>query len=303
MPKVSVIVPIYGVEKYIRRCAESLFSQTLDDIEFIFIDDCSPDKSMEILYSVIDAFRSTIEEKHWSIRIERMPHNSGQAYVRRYGMSLCSGDFVIHCDSDDWVDINIYKKLYERAVSNNLDIVWCGYYRSDGSNHRICHDDKQRNLMQGPLWNKLVKRTLYTENEIIYPISNKAEDGTLMTQISYYSLKRAYIDEPLYYYYINRDSICGKIDEASCLEKLKQECNNVDIRIDFLTKKKCIHKYDYDIAIWKYTARNNLLPLIKQKKYWRLWRQTYPEIERFILFDHRVSLKTKIGYLKKYFFH
>ena len=116
MPKVSVIIPIYGVEKYIRRCAESLFSQTLDDIEFIFIDDCSPDKSMEILYSVMDVFRSKITEKHWSIRIERMPQNCGQAYVRRYGMSLCSGDFVIHCDSDDWVDINMYKKLYEKRT-------------------------------------------------------------------------------------------------------------------------------------------------------------------------------------------
>ena len=87
MPKVSVLVPVYGVEKYIERCARSLFEQTLDDIEFIFVDDCTPDRSIEILESVIEKYRLRFAEKKYDVRIERMPTNSGQAAVRRHPLN------------------------------------------------------------------------------------------------------------------------------------------------------------------------------------------------------------------------
>lgn len=112
MPKVSVIIPVYGVEKYIERCAISLFKQTLDDVEFIFVDDVTPDYSMEILNLMIDKFRLHFVEKKISVRIERMPTNSGQAAVRRHGVKLAKGDYIIHCDSDDWIDASMLQKMY-----------------------------------------------------------------------------------------------------------------------------------------------------------------------------------------------
>jgi len=299
MPKVSIIIPIYGVEKYIKRCAESLFSQTLDDMEFIFIDDCTPDKSMEILASEIEKNRQRFAEMNWTVRTERMTSNNGLPAVRRHGINLCTGDYVIHCDSDDWVCNDIYHKLYNKAISEDLDIVWCAFYRSDGINHTFFSDEKQPYLMQGPLWNKMVRRSIYTENEIIYPTANKAEDGALMMQLSFLSKSRGYLDEPLYYYFINRASICGQIDETACLRKLEEECSNVDIRVEFLKKHQCEKKYQKDIVLWKYTARNNLLPLLKQKKYRELWKGTYPEIERYILYSHHIPIKIKLGYVKK----
>lgn len=294
-----MIVPVYGVERFIARCAESLFNQTLDSIEFIFIDDCTKDNSMQILNEIIDHNRLRIAEMKWTVKTMRMLTNSGLPAVRQHGIQLAKGDYVIHCDSDDWVSPNIYEKLYDKAISEDLDIVWCSFFRSDGTTHKLYSDAKQPFLMQGPLWNKLVKRSIYTENEIIYPTTNKAEDGALMAQLSFFSRSRGYLDEPLYYYFINSASICGQIDEASCLRKLEQECANVDIRVSFLKKHQSEKKYEKDIVLWKYTARNNLLPLLKQKKYRILWRNTYPEIEQYILFNHHVPIRTKLGYIKK----
>ena len=97
MPKVSVIVPVYGVEKYVERCARSLFEQTLDDIEYLFIDDCTPDKSIEILKKVLKDY----PQRNNQVIIHRMESNSGQAAVRKWGMLNSTGDYVIHCDSVD----------------------------------------------------------------------------------------------------------------------------------------------------------------------------------------------------------
>ena len=87
MPKVSVLVPVYGVEKYIERCARSLFEQTLDDMEFIFVDDCTPDRSVEILKSIIEEYRLRFAEKKYAVRFVKMPTNSGLAAVRRHPLS------------------------------------------------------------------------------------------------------------------------------------------------------------------------------------------------------------------------
>lgn len=82
-PKVSIIVPIYRVEEYIERCAESLFAQTFDDIEYIFVDDCSPDKSVEILQRTLEKY----PHRKRLTRIERLSSNSGQAAVRDKGFN------------------------------------------------------------------------------------------------------------------------------------------------------------------------------------------------------------------------
>lgn len=129
MPKVTVIVPVYGVEKYIERCAISLFEQTLDDIEIIFVNDCTPDRSMEILDRIIEKYRFLFEEKKYIVRTESMLTNSGQAAVREHGTKLAIGDYIIHCDSDDWVEKTWLELMYEKADNENIDVVFCDYYR------------------------------------------------------------------------------------------------------------------------------------------------------------------------------
>lgn len=118
-PKVSVIIPIYNVEKYIDRCARSLFEQTLEDIEYIFIDDCTPDKSVDILESVLKEYPHRIPQT----QIIRLPKNIGAANVRKKGILLATGEYVIQCDSDDWVEKDMYELMYNKALSEDLDMI------------------------------------------------------------------------------------------------------------------------------------------------------------------------------------
>lgn len=298
MIKVSVIVPIYGVEQFIERCARSLFEQTLDNIEYLFVNDCTKDRSMEILHNVLKEY----PHRALQTKIIDMPQNSGQAAVRKCGMEQATGEYVIHCDSDDWVEKDMYQIMYEKAKSEDLDIVWCDYYRSDAINHKYMsmENNKKLRLMQGPVWNKLVKRSLYIENEIIYPTANKAEDGALMTQLSFWGKKRGYIAKPLYYYYINPDSICGQVSEEACLRKLSQEMENVELKINFLKREGVVNEYKDEILNWKYVARTNLYPIMHQRKYRKLWRNTYPEVNREYLLYNKLSFKTRIKMLLIY---
>ena len=100
MPKVSVIVPVYGVERYMERCARSLFEQTLDDIEFIFVDDCSPDRSLDILNEVLEEY----VDRQLQTQIVRLDQNGGLPNARKVGLRLATGNYIIHCDSDVWVE-------------------------------------------------------------------------------------------------------------------------------------------------------------------------------------------------------
>ena len=94
MPKVSVIIPVYGVEKYIERCARSLFEQTLNDIEFIFVNDYTPDNSIDILKNTLSKYPN----RKYQVRIINQPRNMGAAQARKNGILAATGEFVIQCD-------------------------------------------------------------------------------------------------------------------------------------------------------------------------------------------------------------
>lgn len=108
MPKVSVIIPVYGVEKYIERCARSLFEQTLEDMEFIFVDDSTRDNSIDILLEVINEY----PQRKNQIKILTHEVNKGLPAARQTGIKAAKGDYIAHCDSDDWVTPNAYQEMY-----------------------------------------------------------------------------------------------------------------------------------------------------------------------------------------------
>lgn len=115
-PKVSVIIPVYNVEPHIERCARSLFEQTLEEIEYIFVNDCTPDASMRILQNVLENYA----QRKNQIIIINQPYNMGAAKAREIGIKAASGEYIIHCDSDDWVDKEMYRTMYEKAVKRWL---------------------------------------------------------------------------------------------------------------------------------------------------------------------------------------
>ena len=122
--KVSVIIPIYGVEQYIERCARSLFGQTMrSDIEFIFVNDCTPDRSIETLLNTLKDYPERTEQ----VAILTHAANKGLAATRKTGVRAARGVYIIHCDSDDWVEPDICQTMYEEAKRTDSDIVVCDY--------------------------------------------------------------------------------------------------------------------------------------------------------------------------------
>lgn len=110
-PKISVIVPIWGVEKYIAKCARSLFESSFDDIEYIFVDDCTPDKSIDVLMAVMEEYPHR-KSKSMIIRHE---NNKGLPQARKTGFEASHGQWITYCDSDDWVAPDMYFKMLEKA--------------------------------------------------------------------------------------------------------------------------------------------------------------------------------------------
>ncbi|KAA3493038.1 glycosyltransferase family 2 protein [Vibrio mimicus] len=122
-PKVSVIMPVYNTEMYVERAMISLMEQTLDDVQFIIINDGSKDNSLSIIKEVITRYPT---RKDQITLISR--ENRGVAVSRAQGMELATGDYVIHLDSDDWAERNWLEAMYSKAIEDNADVVVCDYF-------------------------------------------------------------------------------------------------------------------------------------------------------------------------------
>lgn len=179
MPKVSVCIPVYGVEKYIERCVRSLFEQTMkDDIEFIFVDDCTPDKSIKIMQKILEEYP---DRKNQTLLL-RHEENKGLVAARKTALDAAQGEYIIHCDSDDWVDVNMYEVMYNKAIETNADMVYCNCiinYRTD--KYKIPHIKEItkaedfigeiccKALNYAGLWSKLYKRNIACRKDFFIP--------------------------------------------------------------------------------------------------------------------------------------
>jgi len=302
-PKISVIVPVYGVEKYIERCAISLFEQTLDDIEYIFVNDCTPDCSIEILKDVLDRYPNRVSQ----VRILNMPRNSGQAAVRKFGVENAIGEYIIHCDSDDWLKLDMYETLYTVAKETNCDIVICDYFKfyEKGPTIHVIQQvlEDKNNLIRGllnekvhsSLCNKLVKRDLYTN--IIYPKDNLREDLTIVVQLVHFAKIIKYIPIPSYYYRQNNQSLTSFNNDIIRWEKKAyQSINNYNLLENFLfqqNKLNCYHSEMFNmrcrLKIYSFVF---LLTNEGQKK----WDLLFPDLNIFNILFSNLSFKSKIGY-------
>ncbi len=303
--KVSVIVPVYGVEKYIARCARSLFAQTLDDIEYLFIDDCTPDKSIEILRQVLDEYPNRKPQ----VKIHRMDKNSGQAAVRRWGMQNVSGEYVIHCDSDDWIDVDMYRVMYEKAVENDADVVICDYYECSDSGYQKKCSESRSDSAEGVvehmlyhkttwnLWNKLFRR-IRCYKGLIYPVSNMGEDMVLCIQSMMRVDKIVYITNPYYYYSVNIGSITRPIKKSldKCLFDYISTKNNVEIIRNILFNHTNGRLREGVVSI-EFEVIEKLFPLSHRNEYRHLCFYTYKAIVRRVLLSPEISFKRKIKIL------
>lgn len=222
MIKVSVIVPVYNTEKYLKKCLDSLVNQTLDDIEIIVINDCSPDNAKKIL--------SEYEKKYKNIKVIHNKTNKGIGYNRNLGIEKASGKYIAFVDSDDYVDITMYEKMYNKAEKENLDLVLCNFYKNlekqDGSLEALVPEFIIPNFKNTTLkdypdlllkvnlapWNKLYRKNLFTA-DVRFPENLKYEDAIVVIKTMARAKKIGIVDERLNYYLVRSKSETTVMDK------------------------------------------------------------------------------------------
>lgn len=174
--KVSVIIPIYNVEKFVTRCVESLFKQTLENVEYIFVDDATPDNSISRVKDLLIQY----PEKINCCCIIKHEMNKGLPAARNTGLSVAKGKYIFHCDSDDFVEPDMLEKMWRKAEDTDADIVWSDWFLSYETRERYMFqpqfdsvEDALKGILSGTMkynvWNKLIRRELYINNNILFP--------------------------------------------------------------------------------------------------------------------------------------
>lgn len=305
IPKVSVVVPVYKAEHTIARCACSLFEQTLDDIEYIFIDDCTPDASMAALKSVVENHPTRKNRVH----VFRMPMNSGVAEVRKFGINMATGKFIIHCDSDDWVEPTMIQCMYEKAVSEGLDIVACDFMEEIGETKIVRKGKSTQDsdlvsdclLIHGSLCNKLVSHHIAQNGVIIWPTGNCAEDLALSVQYSLMAARVGYIERPLYHYVRSDNSILGARSDESILRRQIEIQSNYKVLKESLLNHHVEEKYSQEMIHEGLFIKNLSLPLLKKRSISLSdWRAVCADVNSKVLSCSLISIREKLNFIVSY---
>lgn len=211
MKKVSVIVPVYNSQDYLRECVDSLVGQTLEDIEIIFVNDGSTDDSLRIL--------EEYEKKYPQKIVIYSKENGGQATARNLGIHIATGEYIGFVDSDDYVDVEMFEKLYNAAKSNESDFAECMYkylqVEEDGAKKEIppygnvrAYKDKSEMFID-PLvspWNKIYRADILKENQITFPEGVIYEDTAFFIKSIPFLNKTAHVEDALVYHFLRENS-------------------------------------------------------------------------------------------------
>ena len=215
MPKVSVIVPIYNVENYIEKCLETLVNQTLEDIEIILVNDGSKDNSEVIVKRFLKNYPEKI------VYLEK--ENGGLSDARNYGIPYAKGEYVAFLDSDDYVEKDMYEKMYTLAKKENSDMVQCNFYweyieeqkRKLGDLEE--YQNKKEMIVKGRVeaWNKLIRREVLENPDIRFPKGLRYEDVEFTYKLAPYLEKVSFIDKPFIHYIQRQNSISNSQNERT----------------------------------------------------------------------------------------
>ncbi len=210
--KVSILVPIYGVEKFIGQCAQSLFSQTYKDIEYVFVNDCTPDNSIKVLEGVLAKFPARQQQ----VRIIEHEKNRGLGAARITAMQHATGELMMIVDSDDYIAVDGVEKLVARQMETGADIVDGAYATFTGdkilkttapweqlSTEKYLKAILIQNTVTNNVWARIYRRALFEETGVNFVEGvNLAEDYAIMGRILLRA-RRACLNEVVYYYRYN----------------------------------------------------------------------------------------------------
>ena len=236
MPKVSVIVPIYNVEKYLEKCINSLLSQTLEDIQIILVNDGSKDNSGNI------AKEYEKNNKDRVIYVEK--ENGGLSDARNYGLKYATGDFIAFLDSDDYIEKNAYEEMYNKAIEENSDYVECDFIWEFPNKIRVDKQYPYKNkkemlsFVRVVAWNKLIKRQLIIDNNLEFPKGLRYEDVEFTYKLIPFINKFAYVDKP-FIHYVQREGSIANVQN----ERTAEIFTVLDNVIEFYKKNNIYEKY------------------------------------------------------------
>ena len=310
--KVTIAVAVYNTEAYVEQCARSLFEQTLEEIDFLFVDDGSTDDSVAIVERTLKDYPNRAEQ----VRFIRYRQNQGLACVRREACEAARGEYLVYVDSDDYVEPNYAELLYAKAKETGADVVACDYfihqeghetYRvrklsplGEGENGSLLREGTINTTLDPNVWCRLVRKDLLLENEILWPRANNSEDKLISIQTAYYARRMAYVQQPLYHYRYNTASLSRNKDKAVKLKVVDELLTNYRIMEEFIAKHHIMEQYPDCTFYSKLNIRNRLLPFWGERKYRRRYLRTFPEMNRIYLFGnkyHRPSWRERVWIL------
>ena len=296
MPKISVIVPVYNVEKWIERCAHSLFEQTLDDIEYIFVNDCTPDNSIEVLKQTLERY----PKRKNNVKIIHHEVNKGLTSARNSGLAEAEGEYIAHCDSDDWVEPTMYEELYNKAIEDNADVVYSDlkmifkdkeeYYTT--AKHSLDKKKMMKNYIASVwtvLWNFIAKRDLYISNNLKSPTHLcYCEDFWLSVRLFHFAKNISYINKAFSNYNRqNEGSITHKLNKKTEREEQTAYLET----IEFFKEQGVVDRYEQELS-WRILKGKQEMVLDSSRH--EEFVEMYPTSHKYIWTCPYINKKLKV---------
>lgn len=282
-PKVSVIIPIYNVSPFVEKCATSLFNQRLNEIELIFVDDASTDGSISIIENI-----ATLHPKR-NVQIIHHDVNKGLPASRNTGISHANGDYIFHCDGDDYLEPDALSSLYNAAISADADIVWCDFYEDYRTSIRYipqpdCIDKEDAikamltSRMRFNVWNKLCRRSLYTNYGITFLEGNSMGEDMCMMKLFIHATTVRHTPKALYHYVRTNPN---SLTKGQTHKRIEEDKNNIQSLTSYFTKH-CKDQYSDYLGYHILWTKFPLLLTSGEQGQYEEWRKWSPEANRLI---------------------
>ena len=289
MVKVSVIIPVYNVENYLKECLDSVVNQTLTDIEIICINDGSTDCSLSILESYANS------DNRFKIISKE---NEGQGSARNVGLNCSSGEYIYFMDADDYIDLNMFTELYKNAISNNSDIVVSKIARfNDGSdeinynnpgfnfekifkkvdfeNFTFNYKDIKKYVLNASFapWMKLFKRSFLIDNNLNFPEGIAFEDVVFHVKTFLEAKRISFSPNYFYYYRNNPNSTMNTAENGFDIFKI------IYMVEDYLKVNKLSNEFKEEFEFFKVTQITNYLISTNSEDYFKKSKEEFSKLD------------------------
>lgn len=295
MIKISVIIPVYNDEAHIGRSVESVCAQTIaSELEIIIVDDGSRDGSMAIAHDVLECHSMLQQAK-----LIPLENNHGVANARKVAIESATGEYVMFCDSDDWMEPQMCEMMLSKAETDGCNMVVCDYNSVQGDMVDAIQPCYRDNYLQqlilcrvtGSLWNKLVRAAILKRIDFIYPDYDFSEDHAYSIQFAMFSDRIGYVPEPLYNYVKRPDSLVRSQEPDRIRKRYDDDLANVAVELTALEKAGLIEKFREEIVVRKLQTKNTYRQDVI------LWKNAFPELDGQIFRSKYIHFRSKCAYL------